>query len=244
MDRISPTRRPTGQTVGNQRWRDLLFLHWPVAPQLLQDLLPAGLTIDTFDGKAYIGVVPFAMFGVRPWWLPKWMAFDFLETNVRTYVHYQGSGPGVYFFSLDAASWLAVQAARIGWSLPYYYAQMSMHKKAEQIEYKLTRSNNQSAMMDVSYTPLAPVDSSDPAGLPFFLAERYLLYTEKSSVLYRGQVYHTPYPLQQVRVEHCQQGLVQAAGVHGEFAMPPLAHYAAGVDVDIFPLLPVSRAKI
>ena len=130
--RITPTKPPSLSLAGNQRWRDLLFIHWPIDKDLIQKQLPEGLEVDSYDNQAYIGIVPFMMFDVRPWWLSKFMTFDFLETNVRTYVHYKGM-PGVYFFSLDAASWLAVQAARIGWSLPYSYAEMKLQKNKDKI---------------------------------------------------------------------------------------------------------------
>jgi uncharacterized protein YqjF (DUF2071 family) len=66
IDRITPTLRPSGLVVGRQRWRDLLFLHWPISAAVLRPLIPAGLEIDTYDGVAYIGLVPFWMVGVRP----------------------------------------------------------------------------------------------------------------------------------------------------------------------------------
>ena len=172
------------------------------------------------------------------------MAFDFLETNVRTYVHYKGADPGVYFFSLDAASWLAVQAARIGWSLPYFYAKMTMQKQADEVYYEMTRKKDKKAQLQVRYQPMKAVDSSDPNSLAFFLAERYLLYTERAGQLYRGQVYHTPYPLQEAKILELHDGLMSTTGFQNTMKQPPLAHYASGVDVDIFPLLPVAAALI
>ena len=125
IDRVSPTHRPSGPARGYQQWRSLLFLHWPVPINVLRLLVPAELELDLLDGVAYVGVVPFVMQGVRPRWWPQRGAFEFLETNVRTYVHHQGR-PGVYFFSLDAASRLAVWAARRFWGLPYFHAEMRM----------------------------------------------------------------------------------------------------------------------
>ena len=115
IDRITPTLRPSGLVVGHQRWRDLLFLHWPIPVAILRPLIPRQLEIDTYDGVAYIGLVPFWMTGVRPNWAPAQSAFSFLETNVRTYVYSEGCNgrdPGVYFFSLEAASAIAVAVAR------------------------------------------------------------------------------------------------------------------------------------
>jgi len=124
IDRTAPTRRPPGRNDGTQRWESLLFAHWEISTETLRPLIPKQLDIDTFQGAAYIGVVPFKMRNIRPRWLPKKFAFNFLETNVRTYVVYKDQ-PGVYFFSLDANSRLAVMAARAGWSLPYHHATMS-----------------------------------------------------------------------------------------------------------------------
>ena len=123
FDRIGPTLRPNERIVMKQKWRDLLFLHWPVPPELLQPLLPPGLTIDTFEGDAYLGLVPFTMRDVRPVWAPAvpWLS-HFPECNVRTYVHRGGASPGVWFFSLDAANPVAVMIARTIWKLPYFIA--------------------------------------------------------------------------------------------------------------------------
>ena len=131
IDRVAPTRRPDQRAVMRQRWADLLFLHWPVAPETLQPLLPPGLTLDTFEGQAYVGLVPFTMTGVRPVWAPpvRWLS-NFHETNVRTYVHREGKDPGVWFFSLDAANSIAVRIARAAWKLPYHYARMSLSRRA------------------------------------------------------------------------------------------------------------------
>ena len=235
LDRITPTKRPNSPRVADQSWRDLLFLHWPIDKDLLQSKLPAGLQVDCHNGQAYIGVIPFMMYSVRPWWLPKFMAFDFLEANVRTYVHYKGR-PGVFFFSLDAASWLAVQAARIGWSLPYYYAKMNMRKQGDIISYTSTRKNKHKSMLAVEYQILEPVSSADTNSLAFFLAERYLLFTQRGKKLYEGQVHHVPYPLQNAQIRSCQETLIEAAGLAVDSQMPPLVHYSKGVDVDIYPL--------
>src|SRR5438105_4554153 len=116
IDRIAPTRRPVGRAAGFHRWRSLLFLHWAVPTEILRSLVPAELALDLYDGVGYVGVVPFAMEAVRPRWCPQRLGFNFLETNVRTYV-LANDKPGVFFFSLDASSRIAVLAARAGWGL-------------------------------------------------------------------------------------------------------------------------------
>ena len=123
-----------------QRWAELGFLHWEVELDVLCSLLPPGLTLDTFQGKAYIGLVPFTMTGVRPVGIPPFPPLSNVhEVNVRTYVHLNGANPGVWFFSLDAASELAVQAARHGYKLPYFRADMRAEWRGGRLEYESRR---------------------------------------------------------------------------------------------------------
>src|SRR5262245_7056955 len=111
-DRIAATTRPTERPIGYHRWTNLLFLHWPIDVASLTHLIPSRLSVDTFDGTAWVGLVPFQLCGVRPWWSPPVPGVSsFIETNVRTYVHLDGCAPGVWFFSLDASSSLAVRLA-------------------------------------------------------------------------------------------------------------------------------------
>jgi len=99
--------------AGYQSWSDLTFLHWRIEPESIQKLLPPGLTVETFDHSAWVGIVPFSMEKVRPWWAPAVPGISwFLETNVRTYVRHTNGDTGVWFFSLDANSRLAVRVAR------------------------------------------------------------------------------------------------------------------------------------
>src|SRR5438094_831037 len=128
IDRLAPARRPDAIAVGTQRWRDLLFLHWPVPEAALRPVVPAALEIDLHEGTAYVGLVAFAMQDVRFRGMPDALALEFLETNVRTYVTRAGGDPGVFFFSLDAASRLAVHVARATFGLPYYPARMSLRR--------------------------------------------------------------------------------------------------------------------
>ncbi|MGZ4809473.1 MAG: YqjF family protein, partial [Thermoanaerobaculia bacterium] len=115
--------KPDQQAVMRQDWHHLLFLHWEIPPSELQKMLPPGLTLDTFDGKAYVGLIPFTMTGVRPILTPPLPGISsFHEVNVRTYVHHEGRDPGVWFFSLDAANRIAVAVARRAFHLPYFRA--------------------------------------------------------------------------------------------------------------------------
>src|SRR5690606_7514720 len=120
IDRIAPSIRPDRLVVMHQIWRYVLFLHWSIPPERLRPLLPPGLELDLYRGEAYVGLVPFTMTGVRPVLTPSIpFVSSFHETNLRTYVHVEGRDPGVWFFSLDAASTLAVIGARAALSLPY-----------------------------------------------------------------------------------------------------------------------------
>lgn len=238
IDRITPTSRPDADPVGFQRWRDLLFLHWEVDLDRLQTLIPSGMTVDCHEGKAYVGVVPFAMQEVRPWrWVPSWAAFNFLECNVRTYVVCDGR-PGVYFFSLDAASRLAVWAARTFWSLPYFNATMQMTRRNEEIEYNVVR-----AATHYKHSSRYRIDSTLGASMPgtieHFLLERYLLFVLRHGQLFVGQVHHTPYPVRNVDLMECVDDLARAAGLTELTDAPTLCHYSYGVDVEIFGLRPI-----
>lgn len=233
MDRIAPTQRPEGKNAGTQRWRELLFLHWPVPVEALRPLIPARLSLDLWEGEAFVGVVPFLMREIAPSWWPKALGFDFLECNLRTYVHLEGEGPGVYFFSLEASSWLAVQAARVGWGLPYHHARMTSASADGVTEYRTVRRSD-GARHAVRYEVGEALGPSAPGSLEHFFLERYLLYSEKGEELVLGQVHHPPYPAQRATVHEVEDSLVAAAGLPPVSGPPALVHYAAGVDVEVF----------
>ena len=170
IDREAPGRRPDGSPVGSQRWRHLTFLHWRVPAVVLQQQLPAGLSLDTFEGEAFVGVVPFTMKGVRSRWFPPGLSLSFHETNVRTYVHVEGRDPGVWFFSLDAADRLAVWAARQLWRLPYRFARMSLRERSDgSIEYESDRVGSTSAVSRFRVRPSGAVQPAIPGTLEHFL---------------------------------------------------------------------------
>ncbi|MFN8521517.1 MAG: DUF2071 domain-containing protein [Chloroflexota bacterium] len=238
IDRLTPTRRPAMKPVGLQSWRSLLFLHWPVPVSALRLLVPQALDIDTHEDVAYVGLVPFAMSDVRTVWMPSALGLRFLETNVRTYVHVGGRDPGVYFFSLEAASWLAVQVARAQFGLPYFYASMSQERSGTAVSYRSVRRGQPDARLSVEYEIGGWLGPSAPATLEHFLFERYLLHVERGGRLMTGQVHHAPYPAQLASVRTLDEGLTAAAGIAVPPGLPPLAHWAAGVDVEIYPLRP------
>ena len=240
-----------------QTWSELLFLHWEVPAEDLQKLLPPGLTVDTFEGKAYVGLIPFTMSRVRPVWFPPVpILSDFHECNVRTYVHRRGENPGVWFFSLDAANPIAVGIARTLWKLPYFYAKMELSKGAKELESGNENGNDSSptsetryltrrigrdseaAFCETKYAVRGEPASAKPDTLEFFLVERYLLYAFSNRLLI-GQVNHRPYPLQSASLDFLSENLVSRAGI-ARPDTPPLIHYASCVDVEIFPLRPVT----
>jgi uncharacterized protein YqjF (DUF2071 family) len=230
-----------------QSWRRLGFLHWEIEAAALRRLVPEPLTLDTFEGRAFVGLVPFTMHGVRPAGAP---ALPFLsrfhEVNVRTYVHLEGREPGVLFLSLDAASRLAVIGARMVWKLPYHFAHIELTPSpGGSVLYTSKRlwPGPTPAGCRLVYGPRAgevPAPAA-PGGLEHFLAERYVLYTTARGRLLRGRVHHPPYPLQAGECPALDESLVAATGIARGDA-PPLVHCSAGVDVEVFPLEDVGAA--
>jgi hypothetical protein len=238
IDRISPSIRPTLSSSGRQRWDELLFAHWKVEAGLLRDLVPDELELDLYKGDAWVGVVPFLMRDIRPWWLPKWMAFNFLETNLRTYVHHRGV-PGVYFHSLEASSYLAVKAARALWSLPYWHAEMQSARDGERISYHSTRTKGLGSL-DVEYEIGEELGPSQPGTFEHFLLERYYLFTTRRGKLLQGQVHHTPYPAFEAQVTTIDESLFAAVGLPPTSRPPDVVHYSPGVSVEMFGPWPVN----
>ncbi len=238
LDRVAPTLRPPGRPAGHQRWRDLLFLHWEVPVAAVRPLVPADLQLDlTPDGRLYVGLVPFAMRDVRPAWSPRALAFDFLETNLRTYVH-DGATPGVWFFSLEAASFIAVHAARLGWGLPYHHARMAHRFDGRVHHYGSVRRSDPSAGCEVAWEPGALLGPSAPGTLEHFLLERYVLFAQHRGRVLRGRVHHPPYPARRATLHAFTEGLFAAAGLPPA-AGAPIVHASDGVDVDVFALEPL-----
>jgi uncharacterized protein YqjF (DUF2071 family) len=246
IDRLAPTRKPAGARQGFQRWHRLLFSHWEVPASILRPLIDARLTLDDFEGRCFVGLVAFEMRNVKPFdWLPKIpTATNFPELNLRTYVHLDGQEPGVTFFSLDAASALVVTAARLLWGLPYYRADFPVHTDEERaIAWKATRTGEAPASFEAGFTyEEASLPASQPGTLEFFLAERYQFYAARGATLCRARVHHPPYALHRASVSHLQTDLLTRAGLpHTGARTPDL--FSPGVDVEIFPLQPVGRAR-
>jgi uncharacterized protein YqjF (DUF2071 family) len=218
------------------RWCDLAFLHWPLPPDTLRPLVPEGLQIDN-DGHAWLSVVPFRMDGVRLRGAPPVpTTHAFPEVNVRTYVR-AADRAGVWFFSLDAASRLAVRAARYVYHLPYYDAEIAMGTTVEQgqewIVYGSRRVHRHApdAAFRVRYRPAGDVYEAQPGTLDHFLVERYCLFTSDA----RGRlglidVDHLPWPLQPGVADIAANTMALAAGIQLP-PIPPIVHFARAIDV-------------
>jgi len=214
-------------------WHDLLFAHAPVPLAALRALVPAGLEIDTFDGAAWLGVVPFRMTRVGPRFLPALPGLSaFPELNVRTYVTRDGR-PGVWFFSLDAANRAAVWTARRFFHLPYFDARMSCTADGDEVVYASERTHEgaASATFRARYRPVGDVYATRPGDVDHWLTERYCLYAAKpDGALLRVEIEHPPWPLQRATAEIAANTMAEAAGLPFE-ASPPHLHFARRLDV-------------
>lgn len=234
-----PWPLPKGTWHVFQSWQDLLFAHYPVPAAKLRRHIPKALEIETFDGAAWVGVVPFYLV-IRPRWTPGVPGLSFFpEINVRTYVRL-GDRPGVWFFSLDATNRLAVWAARRTFGLPYYQARISMRRPGREddsvVSFRSQRMHPQggSARFLAQYQPTGTVQAPQSGTIEHFLAERYCLYAKHPRLgLLRVDVHHAPWPLQPAAT-HIEENTM-AAPVGLQFDDPPVhTHFASGVDVAVW----------
>ena len=234
----SPTRpwpAPGSPWIMRQTWSSLLFAHWRVPGDFMRNLVPEQLEIDTFDGSAWIAVVPFLMSGIRFRLLPPIPPVHrTLELNVRTYVRY-GGRPGVYFFSLDAQSRLIVEIARRWFHLPYHHATMRL-KRATYTRYESIRTHPGSpdAHFQGIYRPTSGPAQSMPGTLEYFLTERYCLYSiDPHQGVLVGEIDHKPWPLQHAKGEFERNTMTEDLGI--DLRGQPLLHYADSIDVSLWP---------
>lgn len=188
-----------------QRWSRLLFAHWAFEPEVIAATLPRGLALDTFDGKAWVALVPFYMRDVRLTWAPTLPGIsNFLELNVRTYVVDAQGRPGVWFYSLDCNQRLAVMLARQFFYLPYQFARMeaiAAPASGDWIDYRCRRQDTaRQSRYRYRSLPGEP-ERAEPGTLEFFLLERYYLVSHHQGRFFRGQVHHTPYRYQAAELE-------------------------------------------
>jgi hypothetical protein len=224
---------PDSPWIMAQSWHQLLFAHWSFPPEAIRPLLPPELTLDTYAGQAWVGVVPFHMSGIRLRGLPT-VPFTsaFAELNVRTYVT-AADKPGVWFFSLDAANRIGVETARTVFHLPYFNARMQVRLEGETVHYGSVRTDRRAAagVFIARYRPTAPVYLSQPGTLDHWLTERYCLYTtDRQGHLYRGEIHHAPWQLQLAEAEIEENTVTAMHGIHLPDAAP-LLHYAERVDM-------------
>ena len=241
IDRVSIRQRPGSLPVMYQSWRKLLFMHWKLPPELLRPHIPNRLQIDTFDGQAWIAVTPFIIRNLRPVFLPPfpWLS-DFNEVNVRTYVHYDGV-PGVWFFSLDADSVLAVAGASTAYRLPYRHARIRFREEKDQIFYSSRRIAYPvpPADLELSWRKGEMLGEVEPDSLEFYLVERYCLYAVDGSEVYRARIHHPPWKLQRAELVSFRSTMLERQGLPRP-AGEPLLHYSEIQDTAIWPLQKVS----
>jgi len=221
-----------GWTMG-QTWEDLLFAHWHVPLPELRAHVPKGLEVDTFDGEAWLAVAPFRITGLRArGMLPLPRISEFLELNVRTPVRGPDGTPGVWFFSLDASSRLAVEVARRAYKLPYFQARMSATPREGWIDYECARVGEPGRVFSGSYRPDGEVFHAEPESLEWFLMERYCLYTaDAQGGLQRADIHHEPWPLQ------VAEASIELASISPlELDGTPLCHFSRRQDVLVWPL--------
>lgn len=234
-----PWPLPAGRWVAGQTWEDLLFAHWRVPLEEVHHHVPHELEVELRDGSAWVGIVPFRLAGLRlRGGLPLPRLSSFLELNVRTYVRAADDKPGVWFFSLDASSPLAVRAARRAYRLPYFHARMSLDRADDWRDYECARSGERGKVFSGRYRPAGEVFHAQPGSLEWFLAERYCLYaTDRRGALYRAEIHHGPWPLQPAEAE-LELTSIAPFELHGE----PVCHFAARQDALLWPLERVSGA--
>ncbi|MBI1852513.1 MAG: DUF2071 domain-containing protein [Planctomycetes bacterium] len=241
-----PWPLPREPWVMAQRWHDLLFAHWPVSVEPIRRLVPAAIDVDTWEGDAWLGVVPFHMSAIRRRGLPPIPGLArFPELNVRTYVRV-GDRPGVWFFSLDARNRIAVEVARRWYHLPYFHARMRVEHAGSVedgwIAYESRRVDRRGAPAELRarYRPSGDVVRAAPGSLAAWLTERYCLYAvDRKGALCRGEIHHARWPLQPAEAEIDAGSMAFAAGLTLP-ARPPLLHFARQLDVVVWPLRRVS----
>lgn len=234
IDRLAMRGRPEGEPIIRQNWEDLLFLHWPIDPAELRPLIPPHLEIDTFDGKAWIGLTPFRLTGLRVSVLPQVPGLNvFEEMNVRTYVHHHGK-PGIWFFSLDASKLVPALAARLFFALPYFPANIDFSNSGGRFSFLLNRTAGPNASFRADWRTGVRLRDPDVESLAFFLVERYCFFSVQETAVQMTRIYHHPWILDEAVVGSCESHMLQGLGLT-EPTDPPIAHFSKFLDVEIWP---------
>ena len=244
QNRLAQRDLPKLPTVMHQRWEELLFLHWTFEPQIIAKVLPPSLRVDTFDDKAWLGVVPFSMRNVRPRFLPPVSGLsNFPELNLRTYVVDEHGRPGVWFHSLDTPKRLPNWIARTFFHLNYRLARIQVEEKGSLRSYRseLWMETGWDTQQEYKWDRVGEPFIAEPGSLDFFLAERYRLFAfnKKENQLMSGQVHHEPYHLQKVNLMSYSKRLFALNGLPEPGNSPVSVLASAGVDVQISPMIRV-----
>ena len=228
-----PWPLPRAPWVLFQSWQDLLFAHWSVAPETLRPLVPGALELDLHEGRAWIGITPFAVEEFRPRGLPAMGPLSsFPELNLRTYVRAAGQA-GIHFFSLDAGSLAAVLGARTVFRLPYHHAEMAIERVDGRVDFRSARPDGKAAF-SASYEPVDHAFEAERGTLEHFLTERYALFTVlRSGVVLKTEIHPHPWPLQPAEGEVDGRALAAAEGVPLP-CEPPLLHFSRRQDTLIW----------
>ena len=245
--RLEMRVEPQSEPVMHQTWSRLLFLHWEWDPREIQEKLPPGLFVDTHNGRAYVGIIPFFVSDTKPFvpFIPA--PGDFLEVNVRTYVYDELGRPGVWFFSLDCTSAFAANAAKFFYSLPYHTAAIEAEINGDFVEYRARRNADaQNRLSEFHYKPEPEQIATPPGSLSFFLIERYLLFawSEKSQSLTSARVYHQPYQAQKVLVGKWGSHFLDLNGFKPSLKDPVHTAFAQPVRVKIYGPEPVPQRPV
>jgi uncharacterized protein YqjF (DUF2071 family) len=229
--RNRPWPVPDEPWILKQAWNDLLFAHWPVARDRLRELVPAFLDLDLYDNEAWLSIAPFRLSDLRPRGVPAlpWVS-SFDEINVRTYVVHEGI-PGIYFFSLDANSTLAVGGASTLFHLPYFLADITVEDDGSRVRYRSRRLTEPHPAFQGDCAPTGLPFEPEPGTLDYFLTERYCLYTQDSAANpYRVEIQHRPWQLQRAEAHISLNTMAAAAGLRLP-SMTPLLHFSRRQDV-------------
>lgn len=233
-----PWPMPNIPWVMFQSWRNLLFAHWSVDPEMLRGQVPEQLELDLYDGTAWVGITPFLLTDFRPRGLPAVPAISrFPELNLRTYVR-AGGKRGIHFFSLDAGSAAAVLGARTAFRLPYFRADMEIEEDGDGFRYRSVRDEGDARFI-AGYRPTDHAFEAEPGSLEAFLTERYALFTVlRDETVLRVDIHHRPWPLQPADAEIEVNTLPIAAGLP-ELEGEPLLHFSRRQDTLIWLPVPV-----
>ncbi len=236
-DSHRPWALPNLPWTMKQTWSDLLFAHYPIKIEKLRKLVPEALQLDSYNGMCWIGVVPFRMSGIRLRGMPPIPGTDqFPELNVRTYITLDGK-PGVYFFSLDAANWLAVKGARTLYHLPYWYADMEIQNSGTNVKFKSKRLRNHEIELACSYRPISEPFQVTKGSFEEWIVERYCFYTLNSTgIPLRCDILHEPWTLQEAEAEFSTNTILSKQGFDVD-SNSPICHFAKKIEVRAWPLV-------